>query len=50
MVFLLYEKLRGKPPSEKIREGLSYAGAAVIISLLLVVTFLDVRRMLGIGN
>jgi RIP metalloprotease RseP len=45
MVFLIYEKVRGKPASERVREVLTYAGVAMIISLMLVVCFLDVKRL-----
>jgi regulator of sigma E protease len=45
MVFLIYEKVRGKPASERVREVLTYAGVALIISLMLVVSFLDVKRL-----
>ncbi|MFL5244420.1 MAG: site-2 protease family protein [Gemmataceae bacterium] len=45
MVFLIYEKVRGKPASERVREVLTYAGVALIISLMLVVSFIDVKRL-----
>jgi regulator of sigma E protease len=44
MVFLIYEKLRGKPASEKVRIGATYAGLLLIGSLMLFVIFLDVSR------
>lgn len=45
MVFLIYEKLRGKPASERVREIFAYVGLAFIVSLVLVVTFFDVKRL-----
>ena len=41
MVFLLYELVRGKPPSEKVVEGLSYLGLLLLLSLMLFVFGLD---------
>ena len=41
MVFLLYELVRGKPPSEKVVEGLSYIGLLLLLSLMLFVFGLD---------
>src|SRR5262249_31729918 len=37
MVFLLYEKIRGKPASEGVRAGATYAGLALILSLMIYV-------------
>jgi regulator of sigma E protease len=45
MVFLIYEKVRGKPASERIREIMTYAGVALLVSLMLVVCFIDVKRL-----
>jgi regulator of sigma E protease len=45
MVFLIYEKLRGRPASEPIRVVATYAGLALILSLFLVVTWNDIMRM-----
>ncbi|NUN47254.1 MAG: RIP metalloprotease RseP [Candidatus Brocadiae bacterium] len=44
MVFLFFEKLRGKPVSDRIMVPANYIGAAVILSLLLFTTFQDIRR------
>jgi len=41
MVFLIYEWLRGKPPSEGIVVALSYLGLILILSLMLFVFGLD---------
>ncbi len=41
MVFLLYELIRGKPPSEKVVGLLSYLGLALILSLMFFVFGLD---------
>lgn len=46
MVFLLYEKLRGKPASEGVRIGATYAGLAIILCLMGFVIFLDVTHYL----
>lgn len=41
MVFLLYEWIRGKPPSENVVAVLSYIGLALILSLMMFVFGLD---------
>jgi regulator of sigma E protease len=41
MVFLLYELIRRKPPSEAVVAGLSYLGLALILSLMMFVFGLD---------
>jgi len=41
MVFLLYELVRGKPPSENVVAALSYLGLALILSLMMFVFGLD---------
>jgi regulator of sigma E protease len=41
MVFLAYEGLRGKPPSEKVHVGLSYLGLLLILMLMFWVVGLD---------
>lgn len=41
MVFLLYEGIRGKPPSEAVYVGLSYLGLAIILGIMLWVFGLD---------
>jgi regulator of sigma E protease len=47
MVFLLYEKLRGKPASEGVRVGATYVGLLMLVSLMLFVIGLDIFRKLG---
>jgi regulator of sigma E protease len=44
MVFLIYEKLRGRPASEQIRVALTTIGVVFILSLMAFVIFLDVKR------
>ena len=41
MVFLLYELIRGKPPSEGVVAALSYVGLALLLTLMLFVFGLD---------
>ena len=41
MVFLVYEWLRGKPPSEGVVAALSYVGLALILTLMMFVFGLD---------
>jgi regulator of sigma E protease len=41
MIFLAYEGVRGKPPSENVFVGLSYLGLAVILILMIWVISLD---------
>ena len=41
MVFLLYELIRGKPPSEHVVGILSYVGLVLLLSLMLFVFGLD---------
>lgn len=41
MVFLLYEWIRGKPPSEGVVAALSYVGLALILTLMMFVFGLD---------
>ena len=45
MVFLIYEKLRGKPASEGVRVGATYAGLAFILCLMVFVFYLDITRI-----
>src|SRR5205807_9015742 len=47
MVFLIYEKLRGRPAPETVRVAAPFVGVAFILSLMLFVTYLDVRRFWG---
>jgi regulator of sigma E protease len=44
MVFLIYEKLRGRPPSEAIRAGAAYLGAALLLALVVFVFYNDIKR------
>ncbi|MCS6850317.1 MAG: site-2 protease family protein [Gemmataceae bacterium] len=44
MLFLVYEKLRGRPPSEQVLRYATVVGLVVILSLMALVIFLDVRR------
>lgn len=46
MVFLIYEKLRGRPAPEAIRVAATFVGLAMIASLMLFVIFLDVQKRL----
>ncbi len=46
MVFLIYEKLRGRPPSEGVRIAATYLGLAIILSLMVFVFVLDFQRRL----
>ena len=41
MVFLLYELVRGKPPSDNVVAGLSYLGLALILTLMMFVFGID---------
>ncbi len=45
MVFLIYEKLRGRPAPEQVRIAATFVGLAMIGSLMLFVIYLDVRRL-----
>ena len=47
MVFLIYEKLRGRPPSETVRAVATYIGLALILALMIFVFWMDIRRLLG---
>jgi regulator of sigma E protease len=47
MVFLIYEKIRGKPASEGVRIGATYAGLALILCLMVFVFYLDISRLFG---
>jgi regulator of sigma E protease len=49
MVFLLYEKIRGKPASEQVRVGATYAGLLLLASLMIFVIYLDISRMVRGG-
>jgi regulator of sigma E protease len=45
MVFLIYEKLRGRPPTEKVRIVATYIGLAVIGFLMLFVFYQDIQKI-----
>ncbi|HKB01744.1 MAG TPA: RIP metalloprotease RseP [Gemmataceae bacterium] len=45
MVFLIYEKVRGKPPPEKLVEWSLWVGLALILALMVFVIYLDVRKL-----
>jgi len=45
LLFAAAEKLRGKPLSERLRGGLSYAGLALLIGLLVVAMWNDIRLL-----
>jgi membrane-associated protease RseP (regulator of RpoE activity) len=49
MVFLIYEKLRGRPATEQVRLALTYVGLLLILSLMAFVIYLDVKRKLSSG-
>jgi regulator of sigma E protease len=44
MVFLVYEKLRGRPASEQVRIAATYVGLFLIASLMFFVFYLDISR------
>ena len=46
MVFLIYEKIRGKPASEGVRVATTYAGLALILSLMVFVLYQDIWRLI----
>jgi len=46
MVFLAWEKITGKPPSEKVQVGSLYAGLAVIGFVFLATFYFDVMRII----
>jgi regulator of sigma E protease len=43
MVFLAYEGIRGKPPSERVQVTLSYLGLMLILALMVFVIALDLK-------
>ncbi len=45
MVFLIYEKIRGKPASEGVRVATTYAGLVLILSLMIFVIYMDISRL-----
>jgi regulator of sigma E protease len=42
MVFLIYEKLRGRPATEQVRIAATYVGLLLIVSLMFFVFYLDI--------
>ena len=44
MVFLIYEKVRRRPPPEIVRVVATYIGVAFILSLMIFVLYLDISR------
>lgn len=44
MVFLVYEKIRGRPASEHVRVVATYVGLALIFCLMIFVVYLDFKR------
>lgn len=44
MVFLIYEKLRGKPASETVRAAATWCGLLLLLSLMAFVIYLDVVK------
>jgi regulator of sigma E protease len=47
MVFLIVEKIRGRPVSRRVLEYASYLGLVLLLMLLLVATTMDISRFLG---
>ena len=45
MVFLLYERVAGRPPSEFVRLVATYIGLAFILGLMVFVLALDLKRL-----
>src|SRR5262249_13157374 len=50
MVFLIYERLRGRPMPEQLRFAATFLGLVLIGSLMLFVIYLDVKRWLFRGR
>lgn len=48
LAILLWEAIRGKKVSEKILIGFNYLGFALLLSLLLYVTYHDILRLIGL--
>jgi regulator of sigma E protease len=48
MAFLIYEWIRGKPAPETVRIAATYIGLALIVSLLLLVTFFDIKKVISL--
>jgi regulator of sigma E protease len=45
MVFLVYEMIRGKPASERVRIGATYAGLLFILLVFIGVMYLDITKL-----
>jgi regulator of sigma E protease len=43
MVFLVYEKLRGRPAPRRVQEAATFVGLAFILCLMVVVVYIDLR-------
>jgi regulator of sigma E protease len=44
-LFLIYEKLKGRPPSVAFQNALTVIGLAMIVALVIVVTYHDIMRL-----
>ena len=44
MVFLIYEKIRGKPASEQVRNIAAYIGLGLLLALMVFVFVNDIRK------
>jgi regulator of sigma E protease len=47
LMFLAYEGIRRKPPSEKVMIGLNFLGLALILTVMVLVLTLDIGRLVG---
>ena len=45
MVFLIYEKLRGKPPSDQVRFIATICGLVIVLGLMVFGFWVDIRRL-----
>ncbi|MFL5342273.1 MAG: site-2 protease family protein [Gemmataceae bacterium] len=45
MVFLIYEKLRGKPPSDQVRFIATICGLVIVLGLMVFTFSVDIRRL-----
>jgi len=46
-LFLMYEKLRGRPPSIAFQNAAALAGIALVVGLFLVTFYNDLARLVG---
>lgn len=46
IVMLVIEKIKGKPISEKVQAAITYAGLALLLALMVLVTYNDIIRVL----